>query len=84
MKTPAPADLQRWSDEVARDPASLAFVRFAEGGFMKRGGAPTAVNPPAAAIRSRMPLLRTTIDSVISSDRAISAVATVFRKWRKP
>lgn len=29
MKTPAPADLQRWSDEVARDPASLAFLPLA-------------------------------------------------------
>jgi predicted regulator of Ras-like GTPase activity (Roadblock/LC7/MglB family) len=29
MKTPAQADLQRWSDEVARDPASLAFLPLA-------------------------------------------------------
>lgn len=29
MKTPAPADLQRWSDEVARDPRSLAFLPLA-------------------------------------------------------
>lgn len=29
MKTPAPADLQRWSEEVARDPASLSFLPLA-------------------------------------------------------
>lgn len=29
MKTPAPADLQHWSDEVARDPRSLAFLPLA-------------------------------------------------------
>lgn len=29
MKTPAAADLQRWSEEVARDPASLAFLPLA-------------------------------------------------------
>jgi predicted regulator of Ras-like GTPase activity (Roadblock/LC7/MglB family) len=29
MKTPAQADLQRWSEEVARDPASLAFLPLA-------------------------------------------------------
>jgi predicted regulator of Ras-like GTPase activity (Roadblock/LC7/MglB family) len=29
MKSPAPADLQRWSDEVARDPRSLAFLPLA-------------------------------------------------------
>jgi predicted regulator of Ras-like GTPase activity (Roadblock/LC7/MglB family) len=29
MKTPAQADLQRWSDEVARDPRSLAFLPLA-------------------------------------------------------
>lgn len=29
MKTPAPADLQRWSEEVARDPRSLAFLPLA-------------------------------------------------------
>lgn len=29
MKTPAPADLQRWSDELARDPGSLAFLPLA-------------------------------------------------------
>lgn len=29
MKTPAPADLQRWSDEVARDPRSHAFLPLA-------------------------------------------------------
>lgn len=29
MKIPAPADLQRWSDEVARDPSSLAFLPLA-------------------------------------------------------
>src|SRR3954470_13932855 len=30
MKTPAPAEMQRWSEEVARDPASLAFVPLAK------------------------------------------------------
>jgi predicted regulator of Ras-like GTPase activity (Roadblock/LC7/MglB family) len=29
MRTPAQADLQRWSDEVARDPRSLAFLPLA-------------------------------------------------------
>ena len=29
MKATAPADLQRWSEEVARDPASLSFVPLA-------------------------------------------------------
>ena len=29
MKAPAPADLQRWSEDVARDPGSLAFVPLA-------------------------------------------------------
>lgn len=29
MKTPAQADLQKWSDEVARDPRSLAFLPLA-------------------------------------------------------
>lgn len=29
MKSPAPADLQRWSDELARNPASLAFLPLA-------------------------------------------------------
>jgi predicted regulator of Ras-like GTPase activity (Roadblock/LC7/MglB family) len=29
MKTPAAADIQRWSDEVARDPRSLAFLPLA-------------------------------------------------------
>ncbi len=29
MKSPAPADLQRWSEDVARDAASLAFVPLA-------------------------------------------------------
>jgi tetratricopeptide (TPR) repeat protein len=29
MKTPAGADIQRWSDEVARDPRSLAFLPLA-------------------------------------------------------
>jgi hypothetical protein len=29
MKKPAPADLRRWSDEVARDPTSLAFLPLA-------------------------------------------------------
>ena len=28
-KTPAPADLQRWSEELARNPASLAFLPLA-------------------------------------------------------
>jgi len=32
------------SVQVSYDPAALEFVRFAEGGFMKRGGAATAVN----------------------------------------
>lgn len=30
MKRPAPADLQRWSDEVARDPGALSFLPLAE------------------------------------------------------
>ncbi|HUP90104.1 MAG TPA: tetratricopeptide repeat protein, partial [Longimicrobiales bacterium] len=29
MKSPAPADLQRWSEEVARDAASLSFLPLA-------------------------------------------------------
>jgi hypothetical protein len=29
MMTPAPADLQRWSEELARNPASLAFLPLA-------------------------------------------------------
>lgn len=29
MKNPAPADLQRWSEELARNPASLAFLPLA-------------------------------------------------------
>jgi tetratricopeptide (TPR) repeat protein len=29
MRTPAPADLQRWSEELARNPASLAFLPLA-------------------------------------------------------
>lgn len=29
MKTPAPADLQRWTEEVARDSSSLAFLPLA-------------------------------------------------------
>jgi hypothetical protein len=29
MKTPAPADLHRWSEELARNPASLAFLPLA-------------------------------------------------------
>jgi tetratricopeptide (TPR) repeat protein len=29
MKTPAQADMQKWSDEVARDPRSLAFLPLA-------------------------------------------------------
>jgi tetratricopeptide (TPR) repeat protein len=36
MKAPAPADLQRWSEEVARDPASLSFVPLARA-FRKQG-----------------------------------------------
>ncbi|MGH7471346.1 MAG: roadblock/LC7 domain-containing protein [Longimicrobiales bacterium] len=37
MKTPpAPVDLQRWSQEVARDPASLAFVPLARA-YRKQG-----------------------------------------------
>lgn len=30
MKAPAPADLRRWSNEVARDPGSLSFFPLAE------------------------------------------------------
>jgi predicted regulator of Ras-like GTPase activity (Roadblock/LC7/MglB family) len=36
MKTPAPADLQRWSDEIARDPRSLAFLPLARA-YRKQG-----------------------------------------------
>lgn len=36
MKTPAQADLQRWSDEVARDPRSLAFLPLARA-YRKQG-----------------------------------------------
>ncbi|HEY0672029.1 MAG TPA: tetratricopeptide repeat protein, partial [Longimicrobiales bacterium] len=36
MKAVAPADLQRWSDEVARDPASLAFIPLARA-YRKQG-----------------------------------------------
>src|SRR5687767_11816355 len=36
MKAPAPADLQRWSEEVARDPTSLAFLPLARA-FRKQG-----------------------------------------------
>jgi predicted regulator of Ras-like GTPase activity (Roadblock/LC7/MglB family) len=36
MKTPAQADLQRWSDEVARDPRSLAFLPLARA-YRRRG-----------------------------------------------
>jgi tetratricopeptide (TPR) repeat protein len=30
MKSPAPAEMQRWSEDVARDPASLAFLPLAK------------------------------------------------------
>ncbi|HEX6308787.1 MAG TPA: tetratricopeptide repeat protein [Longimicrobiales bacterium] len=36
MKTPAQADLQRWSEEVARDPRSLAFLPLAKA-YRKQG-----------------------------------------------
>lgn len=36
MKTPAPADLRRWSEEVARDPGSLSFLPLAD--FYRRQG----------------------------------------------
>ena len=36
MKSPAPADLQRWSEEVARDPRSLAFLPLARA-YRKQG-----------------------------------------------
>jgi predicted regulator of Ras-like GTPase activity (Roadblock/LC7/MglB family) len=36
MKTIAPADLQRWSDDVARDPASLSFVPLSRA-YRKQG-----------------------------------------------
>ncbi|HEX6134530.1 MAG TPA: tetratricopeptide repeat protein [Longimicrobiales bacterium] len=36
MKTPAQADLQRWSEEVARDPRSLAFLPLARA-YRKQG-----------------------------------------------
>jgi tetratricopeptide (TPR) repeat protein len=36
MKIPAQADLQRWSDEVARDPRSLAFLPLARA-YRKQG-----------------------------------------------
>lgn len=36
MKTPAPADLRRWSDEVARDPGSPSFLPLAD--FYRRQG----------------------------------------------
>jgi tetratricopeptide (TPR) repeat protein len=36
MKIPAQADLQRWSDEVARDPKSLAFLPLARA-YRKQG-----------------------------------------------
>ncbi len=36
MKSPAPADLQRWSEEVARDATSLAFVPLARA-YRKQG-----------------------------------------------
>ena len=36
MKTPAQADLQRWSEEVARDPRSLAFIPLARA-YRKQG-----------------------------------------------
>jgi predicted regulator of Ras-like GTPase activity (Roadblock/LC7/MglB family) len=36
MKTPGPADVQRWSDEVARNPGSLAFLPLARA-YRRRG-----------------------------------------------
>src|SRR6185503_6860761 len=36
MKAPAPADLQRWSEDVARDPSSLAFLPLARS-YRKQG-----------------------------------------------
>jgi predicted regulator of Ras-like GTPase activity (Roadblock/LC7/MglB family) len=36
MKTPGPADVQRWSDEVARNPRSLAFLPLARA-YRRRG-----------------------------------------------
>jgi predicted regulator of Ras-like GTPase activity (Roadblock/LC7/MglB family) len=36
MKKPGPADVQRWSDEVARDPRSLAFLPLARA-YRRRG-----------------------------------------------
>jgi predicted regulator of Ras-like GTPase activity (Roadblock/LC7/MglB family) len=36
MRTPAPADLQRWSEEVARDRTSLAFLPLARA-FRRQG-----------------------------------------------
>jgi tetratricopeptide (TPR) repeat protein len=36
MKSPAPADLQRWSEEVARDSTSLAFLPLARA-YRKQG-----------------------------------------------
>ena len=36
MKSPAPADLQRWSEEVARDATSLAFLPLARA-YRKQG-----------------------------------------------
>ena len=36
MKAPAPADLQRWSEDVARDPASLSFLPLARS-YRKQG-----------------------------------------------
>src|SRR5688500_8562122 len=42
MKSPAPAELQRWSEEVARDPASLAFVPLARA-YRRMGKAAAAL-----------------------------------------
>jgi tetratricopeptide (TPR) repeat protein len=42
MKIPAQADLQRWSDEVARDPKSLAFLPLARA-YRKQGLHDTAL-----------------------------------------
>src|SRR4051812_5763723 len=41
MKSPAQADLQRWSEEVARDPASLAFLPLARA-YRRQGMRPAA------------------------------------------
>jgi predicted regulator of Ras-like GTPase activity (Roadblock/LC7/MglB family) len=42
MKTPAAADLQRWSEDVARDPRSLAFLPLARA-YRRQGRHDTAL-----------------------------------------